>query len=769
MTERRHDDSTDSPPALGAGFAAWQLARALTAGARHPDAAARQRATGRVAAWSQILGHLAAGSADYGARTPIRDVPAWATLEVMTGGFATGNLLAGGPLQPHEHALLARLPAAGPLPERLALNAYFLTDAGLAELQAWLHSGLYDVRVPEEGALPAVAWLAANGHADAAGAIVDAITPFLATLRFYPAPADRPPPAGPHVHVQDVGAVRAQMAAMPPHRHVAAQKAAVDVWAPLHDRTLSLFAETMDADAWPCRRRPPDWTARAGALLADHAAARAAHAVPSRYRKAGSHHAQLYAFLQRCAVSFDPLTGFEVGRIRHILACSIAKRGLPSGEASRAYRRRQAHDVRAPLHKDIAGVVERRLAACPDGGGLDDIGAVLAPVAADEGGAAVPAGTAIPPYIARKVERCMNETTDVLVRRGLIASAEALAHVLPQMTSGLRSMGIDDPELRTLYAALYRAFRRRRSLLLLNLQSQVRIEELPWVAALDRLRNDKLSGRAAARQALEATVLLAFEHFPHAILPNRLVRELGGLAATAGIDMPLVDELATDIFMGTFAPKFADAARLAGTLLRGSPYATYYRIDYDALAGPAAAPPPARRFGWRRQDARMKGPDFAALCAARAGVPAGGWRPARNGMIIEQQQILTTQNLAALVVRLDLRPALAAYLPDMILACFRWICARNQMRQDDRHGQLIRAKNTAYAWRQMIFFLSLMPAQEARACMDRADAWLACQAPAWQARLRPAFGALQCALDGIVPPPGGILLGWSEGRHPLVD
>ena len=66
------------------------------------------------------------------------------------------------------------------------------------------------------------------------------------------------------------------------------------------------------------------------------------------------------------------------------------------------------------------------------------------------------------------------------------------------MTSGLHAVGIADPLLRQLYAAIYRAFRRRRSLLLLDLQSQVRIEELPWVAAIDQFRSGSLSAQELA-------------------------------------------------------------------------------------------------------------------------------------------------------------------------------------------------------------------------------------------------------------------------------
>jgi hypothetical protein len=525
----------------------------------------------------------------------------------------------------------------------------------------------------------------------------------------------------------------------------------------------------MGDDYWPCQSRPQDWSMRAGELLADYAALYAAHDIPSKYRKPGSHYAQLHDFLRKCATSFDALTAREIGRIRHILKCSIEKRGMPFAPSSRAYRQRQLDDVRAPLHKDIARIVERRLAAYPAEDGLDDIEPLQQPVAAEESSAAVPAGAAIPQHIARKLERCMNETTDLLVRRGLIASGEVLAKVLPQMTSGLRSLGIDDPVLRGLYAAIYRAFRRRRSLLLLNLQSQVRIEELPWVAAIDRLRNESLSSRAAARQALEATVLLALEFFPHAILPNKLVRELGSLAAGAGVDIPLVDELAADIFMGEFSSKFIEAARLAGTLLRASLYASYYRIDYDAIDRLSSEQASTGTFHWPWQEKRTKAGDFASLCAARAGVAPGSWRPATNGMIIEQQQILTTQNLAPLIVQLGLQEAIQPRLQDMAKSCFKWICARNQMQLDDWHGRLIRVKNTAYAWRQMIFFLSLLPAEDARAFLGWADGFQARQSQAWQRRFHPAMDGLKAAVDNVEPEGKGQLLGWSVSRHWLMD
>ena len=62
-----------------------------------------------------------------------------------------------------------------------------------------------------------------------------------------------------------------------------------------------------------------------------------------------------------------------------------------------------------------------------------------------------------------------------------------------------RAAGIDDPSLRLLYGAVYAAFRRRRSLLLLDLAHQVRLEELPWVRAIEGLRRAGSDATAALR------------------------------------------------------------------------------------------------------------------------------------------------------------------------------------------------------------------------------------------------------------------------------
>jgi hypothetical protein len=225
----------------------------------------------------------------------MEQTPIWVTLEVLTGGFASGRLLAGGPLQPHEKSALTRLGVSMPGAERQALNGYFLSDAGLAELVEILRSGYYQIDVPEESVLLIVAWLVTNGHAEAARNIIDVVSPQFGTLRFYPIPTQRPLPFGDHVYVESVGAGLEKLKRIQANIHILSQREAIQVWAPLYDEAVELFLETIDGDlpaiqpiggrwtssesrrfsivgGWPCQRWVADWSTRAEILLSqfDH-------------------------------------------------------------------------------------------------------------------------------------------------------------------------------------------------------------------------------------------------------------------------------------------------------------------------------------------------------------------------------------------------------------------------------------------------------------------------------------------------------------------
>jgi len=275
-------------------YVVGQFTRALTSADHHPDAAVRERAAERTRKWRQVFDGMIGGALTFGSRTPVEGTPAWATLEVAQGGFATGSLLAGGALQAHETELHQRLDVSGVAPGRIALNLYYLGDAGREELIGALQSGCYRINVPEEGALPTVAWLVANGAPDQAEQLVEVIAPFFDRLRFYPVPNPRSLVAGTTVRLQPIGKTVEGLRATKQQPRVMVMNEALTVWAPLYDRAVALLLETVEGPAptlrknadgglerrpdgqayveggWPCRAFPAGWASKAEALLDDY-------------------------------------------------------------------------------------------------------------------------------------------------------------------------------------------------------------------------------------------------------------------------------------------------------------------------------------------------------------------------------------------------------------------------------------------------------------------------------------------------------------------
>ncbi|MDP9793226.1 hypothetical protein J2S43_001738 [Catenuloplanes nepalensis] len=663
---------------VSAGYATGQLAAAFVTAATHEDPATRRRAEERVRRWSLVL----SGGHAHGSRTPVKRFPAWVTLDVMRGGFATGEPAAGGPLRPHE----ARFGS------RAAAFAHYLTDAGLAELHALLDSGDYRIDVPEQGALPAVASLLRAGDRAAALDVLDAIGPFADRLCFTPVP-ERPVLRAPDVVWRaGAGEVGAQLAARTENPRVAAQREALTVWNPLADEFLTLW---LDFDAGRAR----DLLARYRELAARH----------TRSRKHLRRKENLYILRTAAehAVAGRELTPRHAGLLRVAIAAMTAKRGRPGSPEHTALRTAQARHAGLPGHHQLAHAVAARLDRLDPRSGVADTDAVCAPVH----------GTPVPDSIRRVVRRATAGTIPELIRARVVPSAEVLARLTPQITSVVEASGYSDP---VLMAAVYRAFRNRRSLLLLDYAHQVRIGELPWVAA------QRTTGPAGRDETVRRLGSYYLTGFPGTITPNPLVAELSTLSP----GLPWVEELAADIFMGGFTPKFGRAAALAGELLAGSLYQRYYGVD------------------WSRA-----GRDFARHCRERAGSPRGS--VAANGAVIEQGQIVTTHNLATLAYA-------AGAVPED-----GWRAAADGafgtvLRLAARPAGLRTRKDIAYAWRQVVFFLSVPGAGDPQDAIAAFHGRLAAGPGRLRERVLPVVTGLAevaAGAHGIDP-----LLGWVTRR-----
>ncbi|MBP5942850.1 MULTISPECIES: hypothetical protein [unclassified Pseudomonas] len=752
---------------INAGYAVFQLSRALTASDLNTEAKTHER----IERWQQVVEHMVQGTALYGSRTPLVDVPEWVTLEVVTGGFATGQYLAGGALTEYERRLAASIPGIRPGFERLDLNIWHLTDEGVEALQKQLVNSDYRVDVPEEAALLYVAWLLGQQRTEDARKLIVSIAPFFEQLRFFPMASDGLPLAAAEVHIFDVGDIKKLLSKLPAQQRLAVQKHVVTTRLTLYDAAISLFLLTYEDD-WPCQQYPEGWLEQANALNSQFDATSNNDILNVEHFR--DRVGELYALLRLCSRDPASLTGRQVGRIRRIVNDFVCKHGHPESEHHLQYREIQHRQVAAPEHHLIAKVVSERLTSYSSSEGISDFSSLLEPVTGEEAKAySLITGVAIPPAVRRRLERCRKGTITELIDKGLITSGDTVARVLPAMTAEICSAGFRDTTLRMLSVATYRAFRRRRSLLLLNLQSQVKISELPWVAAVESEREAHALSVEGARQALIESSATTLSAFPQAILPNKLLQEFGSLAATAKLDLPFVEEVAVDIFMGTFSNKFVEAARRAASLIGGTLYAHYYDIDTNQLAIlPDKPKSKSRNYFQRDLDTSDA---LANLCAQRANAPLGAWHSATNGRIIEQQQILTTQNLSLLFGELGLKALLHRHLGSLAQQCFQWICIRLQMKIKFYHSSLVMLKNTAYAWRQMVFYLSMLDDAERRCAIDSMEEHFAAQPTVFRERFLPAIIGLRVAAAGLPltlnrqkSEGARVFLGWTTERHWLL-
>ncbi|MFJ8475915.1 hypothetical protein [Kitasatospora sp. NPDC094011] len=743
--------------AASAGYPQRQLARALLTSAAHADAGTRRRAEARADRWRATLAGMADGRLTIGSRTPVAALPAWVTPEVLRGGFATGAAGAEGPLQPYEREAAAR---AGVPAARGALFAHSLTEAGLSRLHELLDSGCYAIELPEEAALLTVAWLARAGDTAAALELLDTLEPFADRLRFTPRPADRPAPDAEALHRRTVGDAVTSLAHRRPNPAVEAQQEALTVWQPFADRLLAHWLETAGDGQRVLEREPDaDWPERGAALLRRYRELADAHTRCTKHRKPKENLAILRGALDE-VVAGRPLDARHLGLLRHAVESMTRRRGRPGSQRHTELRTRQAVQAARPTHHALAQLVLRRLAVLPQDTGTPDVRPLTAAVSgpeAEETG--LPAGTPVPATIGRVVEAALSAPIDTLVERGVVPSAEVLAELVPQLVAATTAQSHPDPALRTLVAANHRAFGNRRSLLLTDLTSQLRVDELPWVRAVVAHRADE-DGREPARLALRRLGELAVQAFPGTLLPNPLVRELAVLARQSGVDAPFVEELAADIFQGTFTPKFLAAARIAADLLGGTLYERYYGIDYAAVRDLAEAESSGVLARIRRPRT-SKG--FAELCVRRAEMGRGR-SVAANGTVVEQAQILTTHNLATLVTRAGIDPAPG--WNELALRSFTTVC-RTTARIHGNPYPVTAVKDAAYAWRQMLFQLSLCDPATRTRTLARLDEEAARHPDHVTARLAPALTGLRQAAAGTPPDAGTgrLLLGWTTGPH----
>lgn len=764
--------STEDHKAIGYGYPLSQLHK-VSKRALSESGESKEKVEKKKGKWINVIKMMSQGVLSIGSRKPLDGVPEWVTLEVLTGGFASGNYLAGGPLLNHETELLEKLSNNKSVPERLFLNMYYLSSEGLDELRQLLKSGEYEITIPEEAALLTIAWLIDNKHSTKAQALIDEISPWFSLLRFYPQESKSKVNEG-EFSLQDVDSTIKELNTVDTSHSVKVQYETIKIWNPFYDKLVSLFLEIVDkkdlkellknegydkelvAIEDSNEELSGEWLAKASNLLAEYSKLRVKHNLSSKPDRKREYLYKLRTFLSK-AVDEKELSPKETESIKQILAKYIAKRGEPFTEGHKIIRDAQYLQVNKITNKESASKLIELLTEYKDEKGLtkqelDDTLASYDESTHDK--------SLIPNYFQRKIKKTMIGNLPKLLEEEIITSSELFGKYLPEYTSLVVRKAFSDKSIEQLYAKTYKSFRSRRSLLLLNLEKQVQISELPWVRVITMLAKDNdLDAKSISHSSIIDILKMSFSFFPNTILPNKTIRELSSLVKAADLSIPLVEELAVDIFMGRFSEKYAESVRETSKLLKDSIYSFYYNIDYSRLYD-------------------VGSDELSKQCAERAdlfGLTKDTSWIIKNGMIIEQQQILTTHNLALLFDRFKLESHLD--LPALSLETFKWICKRlKQLNSQNWHGNLVGVKNAAYAWRQMVFYLSQMESESRNVAMKDILAYYDQQTKRFRSRLEPAINGLQLSFEGKIltleilkKNKSKIFVGWSSSHWMLKE
>jgi hypothetical protein len=758
---------------VGSNYVANLLSTALLTAAESESPEVRESAARRVDRFQRALEGMSSGAIEVGSRTPVKDLPAWVTLEVVRGGFATGRGAAQVEMSQDEARLINDFGMSG---GRGEIFRFLLTDQGQSLLREMIRTRSFSIDYPEQAALLTVNWLLDRGDRDGALQILEHIAPLADRLRFLPTTTNEPSSDRKTFFRWSVDEALERVENTKGNKQVETMRESLTVWNPLLDEFVSLWQRRLED------RRivegNAEWKREASEVLARYEAATSMYLRCSKHRKPKEN-----LFILREAVELelkgDLLTARQLGKVRCVLEDIDRKRGMPVGERNKELRLRQSFIAAQALHSEFAPLIAKRLRELPAHRGVPNVDAMSGAVSDKEATDRVPAGSRIPSRYHRIIARSRQATLNELLGSWAIPSAEILATFSSGLVAGALARSYADLDLGEIMATNYEVFRKRRSLLLLNLEKQVQIGELPWVQAAAPYFNQN---DQAAKDVLRVLAAMTLRHFPATLIPNPMTRELATLAHQASLGSPFVEELAADIFMGSFSAKFLAATKAAGKHLTDSLYSRYYDIDYGAIAS-FPEPPPMQAGGPKVSK------EFDLLCKQRSAMNncAGRWI-VENGATIEQAQILSTHNIAPLLFDVGVfQPGDKVDLDDLNQGVRRSLNSLdissmidgtyNVVHWNLRTGMmgprpLSFVKDLAYAWRQMIIYLCTLPQPDQISWINRKLEQV--QSPSDDSPLKKCMpmmlgGLAHCAKGGVFEPdgtcPGGRrLLGWSASH-----
>lgn len=625
---------------------------------------------------------------------------AWITPDIASGGFSTGKHLAGGPTKPHEMALTEKhaiCSASGfwyrSTMRRRAINRWCLTTrAGRTWLLDLSRSGLYRVPTAEEGCLMAIVILEEAGIS--AEHLIEEVSPWFHLLRFFPEPAETAAPDGSISSVRSVGDLLSASTAL---LHRFEDKMVSDQLR--RTAVENIYFPTYKTVVEDARRFCVRWSARVNTAAAPEddpcclapgvalrLATMRANLVLFGFEKKlrRSSLSKLFDALEVVVLHGDQTRQTFVEHIqRHIDAASarLARRCSnsipPTADLS---PRRQAF-----LHQLRGLVQELKQNESPSSGlSVDRV--------ADMSNRF--------PLFSIEIRSVTLGTLGELAQAGVLGSSETLALQAVGVAVKHRATHFAPEEARTLALHLLATFMKRRSRLLLQLATQVRVSEIPWFGALaeafEAKKSDGQSDEVArpvnpvAREVFRAHLTC----FAGTQTPNRLVRLLGEYLECKG----LVKEIAADIFEGAFRGTFGAQAKQREEILGpGTPYGDYYAGVLVNFPRDAAS----RTFSmWELGGSKLSIEEAESeVCSSSAVV--------KNGITIERVAATTTHNLLHLLVALEMDKDAAVLEVAATVALAR---LAESLRSKSTHYRFLRneSRRAAACCRAFLVFVSLL-------------------------------------------------------------
>lgn len=738
----------------------------------------------------------------WGERKPIKEFPEWVTLEVQHGGFATNKCLA-------------------KLEDTDTTNESFLTHRGIDRLNKMLESGCYKIEYPEHGALLVYAWLKKTGEDKKAEELLDQIKPFFGKIRFYPKQSTKSTNSSLMVSKCNVSELEQSLLVKLNEQNELLNLQINELEYPITKlKLLALFSQTIECEhfpefelegkkkqvkrvkinetdkkkdkrvyashpdcvkhtkqhgcGWPLQKVSEEWLKEAKKVYDSNKIE--IDKSQKEYKNGTTMHT-LCTIVQKCAQmalketgvqieksKVEGVTSKEVTYLRSSLAGWKKKQYDLSLESKKGInyfdylniQLKELENKKADLentknqNKEEFNCIKKRLGEFSGDGGIPKVcmESLLSPFCMES--LLSPIMTEISEKTVKILSHGIEAPLEELIEKGIISSSEEAAHLADKIKSKIASSKYVDHELTQLIFCLYLAFGRRRSLLLLNYGKQVQSKDLPWMNPALFSNTEQISIEDRSQETANLLFLSVMKAFPHVILPNMFIGKLKSILEGNKPYLPLTKELAADIFEGGFAPVFAHSAVKSANLLKGTLYERYFNLSgvFSDLS--------------LDDSNQNKLDNFTSFCKNRSAT-SSSWFTTKNGGIIEQQQIITTHNLAALVSYFNLQDKID--WNTLAMKTWKFILKAVSNHSAIKDKPLPHQKNIAYAWRQLVFYLSFLPPERqqtvAKVMKNECSSKLKQEEAKWYNQM--FIGPLEEAVKGNTPQE--TVLGWTINEN----